>query len=378
MEKEPEILRVEEDELSTDVLFLTTIEKLRGQWFPLMLTIGFNQDFMRRQFPQCASDFVPIATDTLFHEMFRCGNTAYFLWHLFGGRRPTPLLRGRTDTHVRNENNKRLLGKLKDYVREEITLYLITLGGHLPEHVMVLVQINQTYYIMQSFVNTYTFSSPHGFIEVGDIDHFLWMLSVFQGLADMRYSEETMDLEGQQREEYEEAMRRFAFYTHIDVDKYMDKTEALRTETDFARMQVMKTFVMADFVAEQMRDIIKHMCTGIEQSFSSRATTNLLPDQSYNIFLRNWLLEPDLYKVVDLADAKVLNDKLIHYAGFNGHTYKLDMINLRYHDQIQMTMEPDDDTVIDVMVIKFKVSVNLSNLVWQGMAKVFGCNFIGS
>ena len=374
-----------EAETPTETMFIEAMDKLQGQWFGLLLTIGFNQDFMNNEFRDCRANFTPPISDTwMFEEMFRCGNTAHFLWKMLEGPSHGDLLdENREVMRTRNRANKMLIdGVTTDARPDDINLYLIVMGGMLPDHAMILVRINDSYFVMQSFVHTYTFSSKYGFFRVNDINHFLGMLYIFQAMADTKFNEELVDMNDAQQKLYDDVRERFAVYTHVDIDRLWEETEHRRTILDVSKMGIIRHTIPAESVPLIMRGVSLKACTGFLRAFQSRARPLVASSSSssstghtYNVTIRNWLLGEDRFTRDDFDGKQKLADKLADVAGFNGHKYKIEMIDLEYGNKLQLTFLDKEHTEVDKFVVSFKIRVSLHELIFKGMEEVFDCGF---
>lgn len=367
--------------LTNAELFFHTLCTLQSQWFAIILTIGFNRDLMDNEFSSCLSNFKgkDDKPEGLFYEMFRCGNTSYFLWFLLSSEDDSFIPRLPTDydgAFVQNFINRGYIAEMKHkrVIPGDLDLYFVHLGGALPDHTFIVAHIDGEWHLMQSFVGSYTFSSTHGFNRIVKIDHFVDMLHDFQYFSNKVYTPEEDKLTPNDVSIWESMQHRFMIYTHVNINKlkWVRKAEA---DEDFCKMVVRKHTVKAADLKERMASIGTKICKGLAQAHASKSSVITNPDQTYHMFIHNWLIDNSAFTMDDFKSMDSLRRKLTREHGFNGHDYNSSMIDINYSTDIHVDMEAQGSTSIKSVSFTFKVNVALSKLVTDGLGAAFGCVF---
>lgn len=337
--------------MSNEDLFVATVEKLRAEWFGIMLTVGFNRDFLRRD-----RSYQCVVTDrSLFDEIFRCGNTASFLWVLFTDGAPIP-----PPPSFGSTNNWPIIDSVTRASQpNSLVLYFFELGGSLPEHVFIVAEINGNYYLMQSFIGTYTFSARHAFMRIDNINFFMHMITVFQMYCDKGFTEADMAVS----EHWPRVAKLFSVYTNIDLARFNSSTEDMRIPSAPARMRLTRTTVPAHAVAARMEGIIDRICLGLQQTRAVPSAT-----VNYDVFLYNLsATQDDVFTTADAKNVALFKKKLVHSAGFNAYKYDASIIDFRVAEL--------EASAYGYFEFQFTIGVAQERLIRQELSNAFGCMF---
>lgn len=325
----------------SDILDL--ISKLREQWFNLILVIGLNEDFISKE--QC------LFVQNNFYSMFMCSNTANFLWYLFFDKK----VNSDGNQQTINLNTKNILKTILETTKD-INIYYCSLeaigdGENIlfPEHVWIILQIKNKFYILQGFYCAYTINTDFGFFEIGDPESYFKMLEyILYMCSNNNYSPKLA-------QKYKEM---FNFYTNIDIDRWWGDDE-YKTPGTYKFQIIKETINTKDFVKKVNNKICKNLDT-LNKNINITKEYDLVLFTAYNNKHLN---------LKDTKDEKHFLNILSELSGFESEN--LDLITLKHLEKIKYNTFSKTNQDLTSIEMKFKISYNIKNIIENDIKKIF-------
>lgn len=315
---------------------LDLIELLRKQWFNMILTMGLNSDFIKNE--NC--NFVIDDFDSL----FKCYNTAGFLWYLFFNEK-LPI-----------ENNSEYLIKNIDLTKTNIWYFnLNTIFDskdiYLPEHIWIMIQIKDKFYVLQSFYSAYTMNSDFGFYEIINNQEYFDMITFMYNISLIKNRDYT-ESEINSLKNYGNI---FSKYTHIDYNRWYDRDNYSSNSKNFTvfayNINNVEQFVL---------DVKNKLCLNLTKIQHQEIKNK------YKLVLYTSYLDI----IINKSDVENVNflDEISELTGLKSKYFTL--INMTYITPIQYEIKEEE---VKYIILNFTINYNIKNIIEQDMKKSFNC-----
>ncbi len=326
---------------------LDLISKLREQWFNLILIMGLNEDFISKE--ECLFE------QNSFYSVFMCSNTASFLWYLFFNKKITI----NNDQKTTNLNTKNILKNILK-PSKNINVYYCSLdaiGNNetilFPEHIWLILQIENRFYILQSFYCAYTINTDFGFFELEDPE------SYFKMLEDILYMCDHTDYSPKLAKKYVEM---FNFYTNIDINRFWGNTD-YKPPGEYKFQITKQTITNEEKFIKQVNDKI---CRNVNILNKDENITKEYDLELYSAYNNKHL------NLEDTKDENHFLNMLSELSGFE--TKNLNLITIEHLKKITYYTFSKKDLDLSAINMKFKISYNTRDIIENDIEKSFNCN----
>lgn len=298
---------------------LNLIQDIRKEWFNIVLLLRFSELFETQNVCKIVKDDL----DTF----FKCSNTANILWYLFFQEKPNL----KYDFEKNNEI-------LKSFQKNDISITFVNLNSifddeneYFPEHVWLILQLYDKYYILQSFYSAYTINSNYGFFEIQDVNEYFQMLFF---LNEISFTKKMNQKELQKYQTiYEKSI-------HIDIEKWPNKYNYENTE---------KQITFSKYVIHDISSFTKNVSIQLS-NFVKNENQKILFDDYRLILFPTYLNK--VFTIKDLENADEFIDNLSKITGLETKYFNLSNMSFenKNHYQYNKTKE-----YIEVLSIEFKI-----------------------
>jgi len=316
------------------------IQLLRKQWYNLILIMGFNEDFVKEE--ECTF----VQND--FHSLFMCSNTANFLWYLFFNKK---------EPHrTTSEHSEEILNNIDT---NEINVWHFNLGfvfddkeEYLPEHVWLILQIRNKWYIIQSFYCAYTINSEYGFFQIENIKEYFDMLKFIN-----KFGRQT-SFSNKEKQLLLKYGKLFDKYSCIDYARWGDKDHSL-TKNGLSinkhSIQNIDTFI---------KNVKNRICSNI-----SKLSTKNITSTKYNVFIYPVYHGVHLIKEDAINTEQFLN-RISKLSGLESKYFNL--INIHYITDPKCYIDENGD--IFFIDLNFTIDVNIRNVICNDINISLDCD----
>ncbi len=318
---------------------LELINLLRIQWFNILLTLGFNGDFKPIDCTFKEDDF---------QSIFGCSSTADILWYIFFNEN--------VPSNINYFNNMSLLN---DIDLTKTYIWYVSLDAiydddeyYLPEHVCLIIQIKDKFYIIQSYYCAYTITSEYGFVQILNISEYFTMLRYINYISTIK-ERKYLDNEKSHLIFYKNIIKK---YTGIDSDRWYDKGNFSSTKKNF---EIYKREI--NDVSLFVKNVKERLCLNMHK---------ILTNKTFS--LQNKVLLFTSYTNVYFTENEVKDksflEKISKLSGLENKYFNL--TNMVYTKPVEYDIVNND---VKYVILHFTLNYDIINVINKDMSLTFNC-----